>query len=311
VLPHVTTRGVLHEKKGLPFTVIGVGAVGVIALAVVAWLVVAGIRRRSEAQRIAALATPVVVASVAPSAAPTPTVPVAPEGMVYIPGGEFNLGRDDGEPDERPSHPAAVKAFFLDQSETTNEQYQKFIDATGYSPPPSWKGGRVLEGTEKLPVTDVTWEDATAYARWAVKRLPTEEEWEFAARGTDGRLYPWGNEWQPDRANTQNRPGEKRKVEPVGQFPQGDSPYGVHDLSGNVWEWTASDYVAYPGGFIEPQAGYGNLKVIRGGSFESSPKAATVTLRRGWPATRNDWPTPGKAKYDQTGFRCAQDAPQR
>jgi serine/threonine-protein kinase len=310
VPPHVTTRPAAAPKKGLPITVIGIGAVGVVVLALVAWLVIGSIRKRNEAQRLAALATPVPTASVQPSAAPTSTVPTPPEGMVFVPGGEFTLGRDDGEPDERPSHAVSVKPFFLDQAETTNEQYQKFIDATGYAAPPSWKGGRVLEGAEKLPVTDVTWEDAMAYARWASKRLPTEEEWEFAARGTDGRLYPWGSEWQPDRANTQSKQGEKRKLEPVGQFLQGDSPYNVHDLSGNVWEWTASDYVAYPGGFIEPQVGYSNLKVIRGGSFESAPKAATATLRRGWPATRNDWPTPGRAKYDQTGFRCAQDAPQ-
>ncbi len=292
-------------KKPINVRLIGIGAMAIVVIALGGWLIA---RNRNKAVQEAAV-QPSVVASIEPTPAP-PAVPTPPVGMVLIPGGEFTLGRDDGGPDERPARAVVVGPFFLDQTEVTNEQYQKFLDETKYPAPPTWTGGRFPEGTERLPVTDVTWEDAMTYAKSTGKRLPSEEEWEFAARGTDGRIFPWGSVWEPGRANSQDKPKDKRRVQPVGQFPQGDSPFGVHDLSGNVWEWTSSDYVAYPGGFVEPPPeGFANLKVIRGGSFESLPKTATTTLRPGWPATRADFPTPGNAKYDQTGFRCAQDIP--
>jgi formylglycine-generating enzyme required for sulfatase activity len=203
---------------------------------------------------------------------------------------------------------ATVKPFFLDLTEVTKEQYQKFIDATRTPAPPSWQGNQSPENDNKLPVTDVTWEDAMAYAKWAGKRLPTEEEWEFAARGPEGRLYPWGDDWIEESANVAASEGEKRQIAPVGQFPKGASPFGILDLAGNAWEWTSSEYKEYPGGKISLPAGFSNLKVIRGGSYESTPKYATATLRRGWPAARNDWPRGTTADYSQTGFRCAQDA---
>lgn len=305
--PKVKTAGATKQK--LPLNLIGIGAAGIIVLALASWLVVRGFGGGEKPIVVPAEPTP--AATVDATATVSPSPPTPPTGMAFVPGGEFTLGREDGEPDERPTRMVAVKPFFIDQNEVTNEQYQKFLDETKYPPPPSWKGGHFPQGAETLPVTDVTWEDAMTYARSVGKRLPTEEEWEFAARGTDGRLFPWGNDWQPDHANSKAKANEKRQAQPVGQSPQGDSPFGLHDLSGNAWEWTSSDYVAYPGGFIEPPpAGFSNLKVIRGGSFDSSPKSATTTLRRGWPATRKDWPTPGNARYDQTGFRCAQDAPQ-
>ncbi|MEP7273919.1 MAG: SUMF1/EgtB/PvdO family nonheme iron enzyme [Acidobacteriota bacterium] len=305
--PVIAKKSVATEKKPLPIRMIGIAAAGIVLLALAGWL----IARKSDegATGPAVSSVPSPVASVE-STAVVPAVPTPPLGMVYVPGGEFTLGRDDGEADEKPARVVAVKPLFMDQTEVSNEQYQKFLDETKYPAPPNWAGGRFPEGTEKLPVTNVTWEDAMTYAKAVGKRLPTEEEWEFSARGTDGRLFPWGNDWAPDRSNTQSRPNEKRQVQPVGQYPQGASPFGLLDLSGNVWEWTASDYVAYPGGFIEPPPkGFSNLKVIRGGSFESPPKGATATLRPGWPATRSDFPTPGKADYSQTGFRCAQDIP--
>ncbi len=254
-------------------------------------------------------------------AEPTPVATVkpltAPEGMTLINGGDFNMGRDDGDDMDQPSHTANVKQFFIDQTEVTNEAYKKFLDAVNYPAPPSWKEGNFAAGLESHPVTDVTWEDAMAYAKWAGKRLPTEEEWEYAARGVDDRLYPWGETYKPGAANinddTAIDPSEV-KTKPVGLYTDGKTIFGLSDMSGNVWEWTSSPLKAYPGGKLTPGLeAYQNLKVIRGGSWESKLNQATTTYRRGWPATRNDWPrgfAPDKIDYGAIGFRCAQDVPQ-
>ncbi len=231
-----------------------------------------------------------------------------PEGMVHVIDGVLRLGREDGEENERPAHIVTIKPFFLDQNEVTNEQYQKFVES-GHAAPPSWSDGRFPAGREKLPVTDVTWEDATAYAEWAGKRLPTEDEWEFAARGLNIKyLYPWGEDWLDDVANVMKDKNDKRQLMPVGQFPNGASPFGALDLIGNAWEWTASDYKEYPGGKIESLTGFSNVKVLRGGSYQSLAGKVTATARRGWPAGRSDWPKNSKPDYGQTGFRCAKDA---
>ncbi|HZN11864.1 MAG TPA: SUMF1/EgtB/PvdO family nonheme iron enzyme [Blastocatellia bacterium] len=285
-------------------------ALGVLfGLALLGWALFG---RNESGERAAATPAP------APSAAPSPTAtPFSPEastpaGMAYVAGGQFSMGREDGDEYERPAHLVTVAPFYLDKTEVTNEQYQKFIEATSYPAPPSWPESRFPAGAERLPVTDVTWDDATAYAHWAGKRLPTEEEWEFAARGTDGRRFPWGGEWRQEVANVAASKGEKRQLAPVGQYPEGASPAGVLDLSGNAWEWTASDYTAYPGGTVPESArDYKNLKVIRGGSFAGPVERATATVRRPWPAGRNDWTESARIDYAQTGFRCAQDLPRR
>jgi formylglycine-generating enzyme required for sulfatase activity len=221
-----------------------------------------------------------------------------PEGMVYVKGGTFQMGRDDGDEYERPAHEVTVSSFFIDKYEVTCEQYQKFVDATHHSTPPNWKDGRIPSGSEKLPVTGVTWDDANAYAEWAGKRLPTEEEWEFAARGSDGRRYPWGNEWQPNVTNS----GDSRanKLAEVGSYPNGKSPSGALDMIGNAWEWTASDLVEYPGGRLSSQPAK-DVKVIRGGSWKEDKNQATTTYR-GFLAVR------GAKDYSATGFRCVRDA---
>ncbi len=227
--------------------------------------------------------------------------PRAPEGMVFIPGGTFRMGRDDGDEYERPAHEVTVAPFFLDRTEVTNAQYYQFIRATGHPAPPHWTEGTYPLGQEEWPVTQVSWSDADAYCRWAGKRLPTEEEWEFAARGTDGRLYPWGNRWEPNAANAATT--SRGTVAPVGSFPQGESPFKALDMVGNVWEWTASVLRAYPGGHIPeetlPESELRKLKVIRGGCYLSSASQATATYRMGWPEQGAD--------YAQTGFRCAKD----
>jgi len=239
-----------------------------------------------------------------PEPTPQPTL-APPEEMVFVPGGEFKLGRDGGNPAEAPAHRVIVKSFFLDRTEVTNAQYQKFIDETNHLAPRAWRGGLYPLGQADLPVTDVTWEDARDYAKWAGKRLPTEEEWEFATRGERGWRYSWGNAWSPEKANAGRR---NNRPTPVGQYPQG-APLGVFDLIGNVWEWTSSDCAPYPQGRGQPcRLDYTNLKIMRGGAYDSKPGNATATFRYPYPATRGDWGKYSReADYKRVGFRCAKD----
>lgn len=219
-----------------------------------------------------------------------------PAGMAYVQGGAFMMGRDDGDDAERPAHQVTVKPFFIDTYEVTNEDYEKFVKATSHRPPVTWKNGSFLSGAARKPVTSVTWDDANDYARWSGKRLPTEEEWEFAARGAGGRLYPWGNDWQQGSANAN---GAEQSVADVAAYG-GTSPSGTYDMVGNAWEWTASNFKAYPGRGLPGNQPSGDLRVIRGGCYESTKDYATTTYRAGWPAR-------GASTYDQTGFRCAKD----
>jgi len=224
---------------------------------------------------------------------PTPT----PPDMIRIPGGEFQMGNNTGDAYEKPAHRAAVKSFLIDPYEVTCEEYLKFVKATNYRIPSNWSGGQYPNGAAKKPVTGVDWDDAAAYASWAGKRLPTEEEWEFAARGTDGRRYPWGNDWRLGAANAD---GASTGVTDVGKYKNGTS-LTIYDMIGNAWEWTASPLVPYPGGHLPAQPA-GDLKVIRGGSWQSDRASATTTYRWGWPAR-------GGKDYSNTGFRCVKDIP--
>lgn len=230
-------------------------------------------------------------AAITPSLTPAgPTNP--PAGMVYIPGGEFLLGSDQGDdPFSKPAHTVKVQPFFIDTTEVTNEQYMRFTDATGHNAPPIWINGTFPTGEARFPVRGVDWNDATAFARWSDKRLPTEAEWEFAARGISGNLYPWGNAWDAAKANAGSTDGPRE----VGQSAR--SPYGLYDTSGNVWEWTSSDAAPYPGG--KPQK---NLvqesKIIRGGSWKSSRVEASSIYRAIWRRS-------GETDYNATGIRCA------
>lgn len=234
------------------------------------------------------------------NAKPTPnssdSQPKPPTGMVYVAGGDFTMGRDDGEIAEQPPHKASVRQFFIDRTEVTNEDYAKFIKDADHKPPLTWKDGNYPSGDGLKPVTGVNWDDANAYAKWAGKRLPTEEEWEFAARGTTGNLYPWGNRWEADKANAN---GASRAVMEVGKT-EGKSPFGIYDMVGNAWEWTADEFKPYPNGKMPPNLPKGKLRVLRGGSFESSSQYATTTYRAGWLAR-------GANTYDQTSFRCVKD----
>ncbi|MHB2017005.1 MAG: formylglycine-generating enzyme family protein [Candidatus Xenobia bacterium] len=206
--------------------------------------------------------------------------------MIVIPAGEFLMGSSESQVDEaltlaRERHPGAVKGWFMDESPmhvrhleayaidkypVTNAQFAAFVKATGYEAQGDWRS-QFTPGKENHPVVLVTWYDASAYAKWAGKRLPTEAEWEKAARGTDGRRYPWGNKWDPTRLNCQES-GFKTTT-PVGQFSEGASPYGVMDMLGNVWEWTSDNYQAYPESDFWTDKFGTRYKVFRGGSWNN------------------------------------------
>ena len=223
-----------------------------------------------------------------------PAIPTQPDGMVYVPGGDFLMGSDDGEVLSRPAHFVSVRPFFIDRTEVTNEQYRNFVEATGYDPPPTWKDGAIPPGDEALPVTAVTWYDAAAYAAWAGKRLPTEPEWEFAARGAEGRKYPWGNDWDATLANVENRTNGLMRVGETAA-----SPLGINEMAGNAWEWTANDARPYPGGKEFPWSRL-KLKIIRGGNWKSSNETAASTFRGYYGAS-------GEKDYSSTSFRCVKD----
>jgi serine/threonine-protein kinase len=239
---------------------------------------------------------------------------VPPSGMTYIPGGAFMMGRDNAQdPEETPAHSVTVAPFFLDKTPTTNRQYAEFVRATSHPAPPNWNAGSYPVGQGDWPVTQVSWDDADAYCYWKGKggRLPTEAEWEFAARGTDGRLYPWGNAFDSSATNSKEAGlghliavgglltlnlEEFMRLDRAGKLPPvNQSPFGALDMSGNVWQWCADDYKPYPGrqsAFSIPA----DAKVIRGGSFKSDKDHVTTTTRNlELPTTRS--PT--------IGFRCA------
>lgn len=264
--------------------------------------------------------------------------------MVLVPAGPFLMGSPEGSDsfsDERPQRTVTLRAFLMDRHEVTNAEYERFVAETGHRPPNNpnpavtlWDQGRPLPGSERHPIVNVSWQDAVAYCHWAGKRLPTEAEWEKAARGTDGRLYPWGNEWNWQRANSAsywagrsvefkdgaewkefwvNGDGAKVSKEqglkgevltlPVGSFPEGVSPYGLLDMAGNVSEWVQDWFEPYyylKAPPTDPKGPDGVLlKVVRGGSWLKPAKSLRTADRDyGFPDDRQSG----------TGFRCAQDA---
>lgn len=249
-----------------------------------------------------------------PTEPPKPTAPVVPEGMVLVTAGNYTVGRDDASDLEKPQHAVTLPAYLIDRTEVTCDAYKQFIEATNHKPPVNWQGNNFPTGRANYPVTGITWQDAADYAAWAGKRLPTEAEWEAAARGPEGRRYPWGNEWLPGQANIGVKAGEPTadnqyplQVMEVGGYPQGASPAGALDMVGNVWEWTADEFKFYPGNSaslddpklkadlkIKPGVTY---RVIRGGAFDGGQQHDGSY--RGF--------LDASLAYPKTGFRCAKD----
>jgi len=240
-------------------------------------------------------------------AAAPPRMETDPVPMMRIPAGEFLMGsvQRTARTDEWPQRSVYLDAFAIDQVEVTNERYLAFVTTTGHRNPPNPYGDGALvsvTGIEDLPVVQITWYDAKAYCTWAKKRLPTEAEWEKAARGTDGRLYPWGNESPTSRrANFDQEWQGEKTLHAVGSLPGGDSPYGVKDMAGNAREWVQDWYDPEYYGHApdrNPQGPdkKGVVRSIRGGSWHSPVSDITTTARgRGGFALQ----THG------TGFRCA------
>jgi formylglycine-generating enzyme required for sulfatase activity len=267
-----------------------------------------------------------------------------PDGMVRVPAGEFRMGaaaESGGLPDEHPERSVMLSMYYIDRFEVTNEAYLHFVEMTGHripenSNPPAtlWKDRKPIPGIERHPVVNVSWTDADAYCRWVGKRLPTEAEWEKAARGTDGRRYPWGDQWDLTLANSASYwvdrtvefnsgadweafwvKGEGARIAkqkgvngevltlPIGSFAGAVSVYGLFDMAGNAAEWVQDWYDPnyYPSAPLTNPTGpqRGAIKSMRGGSW-LKPAVSLRTSDRDW-GTMDSRPS-------GTGFRCAQDA---
>lgn len=276
--------------------------------------------------------------------------PAPPEGMVFIPGGKFQMGSTNGARDEQPRHEVEISGFFLDTHEVTNAQFAAFVKATGYVTeaeqwgwslvfaPAAEAEERVLgaewwakvagadwrhpegpdstiEGKDREPVVQVSWNDAVAYCKWAGKRLPTEAEWEYAARGgLVGKDYPWGDEPPAEGRRKMNTwdgvfplkntaEDGYAALAPVGSFPP--NGFGLYDMAGNVWEWCsdwyAPDYYAQSPPRDPKGPRDGTMRVMRGGSWLCSASYCS-----GYRVAHRNSATPDSG-LTNTGFRCAKD----
>jgi len=254
--------------------------------------------------------------------APTKVSTQAPEGMVKIPAGDFlfkirgimvegfnDIGVDvqypwEDSPRRFHQHPMHLKSFWIDKFPVTNSDYKKFLDTAHYHPVDDlnflrdWKDGTYPSGWGNRPVTWVALEDARAYAAWAGKRLPHEWEWQYAAQGTDGRLYPWGNNWDATAVPTPDKSRTMRGPDPVDAHPAGASPYGVIDLVGNVWQWTDE--------FVDEHTRGG---ILKGGSYYQ-PQGSIWYFPQAYRLEEHGkllMMAPSKDRSGALGFRCVVD----
>jgi rhamnose transport system permease protein len=239
-----------------------------------------------------------------PTDTPTPTsIPRPDVPAMEVPGGPFTLGSAAFEPNETPTQGMELPTFFIDQFETTNAEYAQFVEATGYVTGAEEAGTKrnwrtyYEEGKDNHPVVKVSYADAEAYCGWMGKRLPTEFEWEKAARGPDELVYPWGSSMDSTRVN--GKASGLRGTTAVGSFSSGASPYGVEDMAGNVWEWTSSPFVAYPGSTYQDPFYSPDLRVTRGGGWFDEPRQLRGSNRSAAAV---------ETANDDLGFRCVSDS---
>lgn len=246
----------------------------------------------------------------------TNSAEIRDQAMAEIKAGTYTLGSERGNHDERPIRKISTKGFWMDKYEVTCAQYQRFLvdvrknghqwchphesenkDHTPYHTYAwalrfSWVGGQPPRGMLDAPVVLTDWFDAYAYAKWAGKRLPSEDEWEIAARGGDGREYPWGNTFSTERCNVGDQPVT------VGLYADGVSPWGIFDLAGNVSEWTSSAYEVNPRDSYEYHGKYGQ-PIIRGGSWDDTSRGCRTSAR--------DVKRSPVYRSTTVGFRCVSD----
>jgi formylglycine-generating enzyme required for sulfatase activity len=247
----------------------------------------------------------------------------APPGMIRIPAGDFEFkvsniqsegafwnGLDlqypwENSPRRHHREWMQVKSFHVDRCPVTNAEFKKFLDASGYRPKDDhnflkdWKSGMYPEGWAKKPVTWISIEDARAYAAWAGKRLPHEWEWQYAAQGTDGRLYPWGSSWNPEAVPAPEKGRRLRGPDEVDAHPKGASPFGVMDMVGNVWQWTSEFGDAHT-----------RVGVLRGGSYYQ-PQNTQWYFPQAYKLNEHGnyyLMAPSKDRSGTVGFRCVVDA---
>jgi formylglycine-generating enzyme required for sulfatase activity len=248
-----------------------------------------------------------VAAGGAYSRSPAPDSP-AGSGMVLIPKGAFLMGNnpEDGRMgfeigvDSIPQRRVKVPAFYIDRYEVTVSEYQSFVRETNHEPPAIWKDYKMFgypEPGADHPVVDVNFYDGEAYCAWAEKRLPTEVEWEKAARGADGRVFPWGNTLEPEFVATEDR--GRFFTTAVGSMKKDVSPYQVYDMGGNAMEWTSSLHEPYPGGIRKFDADK-RFRILRGGSWAMPAQPFARAAHRHFRLADLAQP--------DFGFRCAKDA---
>jgi formylglycine-generating enzyme required for sulfatase activity len=250
---------------------------------------------------------PVVSNGTQPPGTNKPTDTTVKQELLDVPGGTFQMGRAGGLVQEVPQHSVTVASFAMDKTEVTNAEYAEFVAATNRKPPVDWDGNKPAAGQEQLPVTNVSLDDAKAYAIWLSKRdgvtyrLPTEEEWEYAARGGDKEnLYPWGQSWIDGRSATKD--ADLKQPKPVGSYPDGKARWEQLDMIGNVWEWTSSKAYYYPGSNLIVKPEQQNWAIIRGGSILSETHGEKAIT-----ATHRDWIDP-TTKNEVLGFRLVRES---
>jgi len=289
------------RDKNLMVAVIACFAISVVFIMVIVWEIKKSIDHDEKMQKLAVKAKNVEVEDNRDFSIYETLIGEDGREMILIPEGIFTRGSNSGGFDEKPEQEVYLDAFYADKYEVTVEAYNSFRRAANYAEPsvPFFPGDHEIMKVENHPVVGVSWVDAVNYCTWAGKRLLTEAEWEKAARGTHGLIYPWGNEMLDKRVNMSGKGDGFEYMAPVGSFPMGRSVYGVHDMAGNVSEWVNDWYDQFyfqEAPMMNP-AGPEDKKnrVFRGGSWD----ARKVDIR----TTKRFAATPGR-KDSIVGFRC-------